>query len=109
MHMSKCVLFASFVFVTAHTVGQGFTCLHHAAGGGHPECFHCLLEHSADASVCTLGGDNALDVARKRGKPRIIGKASKVNQCSYMYVLTVHKMDHRKFYSNYPRIHIHVC
>ena len=61
------------------------TGLHHAAGGGHPECFHCLLEHGADPSVCTLNGDNALDIARKRGKPRIISKASKVNWSCYMY------------------------
>ena len=64
------------------SLGQGFTGLHHAAGGGHPECFHCLLEHGAEPSVCTLGGDNALDIARKRGKPRIISKASKINQSS---------------------------
>lgn len=62
--------------------GQGYTGLHHAATGGHAECFHCLLQHGAEPSITSINGDNALDVARKCGKPRIIGKASK-----YMYML----------------------
>ena len=68
-----------------HVLGQGLTGLHHAAGGGHPECFHCLLEHGAEPALCTVKGENALDVARRRGKPRVISKASKIN-CTYMYV-----------------------
>ena len=69
-------------------LGQGLTGLHHAAGGGHPECFHCLLEHGAEPSICTLGGDNALDIARKRGKPRIISKASKRSNREATYTCT---------------------
>jgi ankyrin repeat protein len=78
--MHVCQAMTHFGLLLFLHVGQGLTGLHHAAGGGHPECFHCLLEHGADPSVCSLGGDNALDIARKRGKPRIISKASMVNQ-----------------------------
>ena len=80
--------------------GQGYTGLHHAATGGHAECFHCLLQHGAEPSITSLNGDNALDVARKCGKPRIIGKASK-----YMYMLL-----HKHMGSDTsPHVHMYMC
>ena len=36
------------------------------------------MEHGAEPSISTVSGENTLDVARKNGKPRIIGKASKL-------------------------------
>ena len=54
---------------------QGLSGLHHAAIGGHSKCFSCLLQHGADPTLCTMSGDNALDVARKHGKPRAISRA----------------------------------
>lgn len=53
----------------------GLTGLHHAAIGGHSECFYCLLQHEANPSQCSMSGDNALDMARKHGKPKAISKA----------------------------------
>ena len=66
--------------------GQGYTGLHHAATGGHAESFQCLLQHGADLSITSLNGENALDVARKCGKPRIIGKASKYMLYTSYYI-----------------------
>ena len=57
---------------------KGFTALHYAAAGGHAECFHCLLQHGASLGVCNHSGENALDIARKHGKPRVIGKAGTI-------------------------------
>ena len=49
--------------------------VHHAAVGGHSECFHCLLQHKVDPSLRSNAGENALDVARKHGKPKAISRA----------------------------------
>ena len=65
------------VWILSLTV-KGSTALHCAAAGGYAECFYCLLHHEASLGIRTLRGENALDMARKNGNSKAIGKA-----CTY--------------------------
>ena len=57
-------------------LGSRQTPAHLAAGGGHAECFNCLLNHFADPyHICNDISDNAIDVARRNGHPQAINKA----------------------------------
>lgn len=68
---------ANWILTQPLMIEQGWSGLHHAAMGGHSECFSCLLQHGADPTVRSVSGQNALDVARKHGKPKAISRAGR--------------------------------
>ena len=53
-------------FITDH----GCSPLHYAAAGGHAKCSYCLLHHEANLALCNLRDEDALNMARKNGKPK---------------------------------------
>ena len=53
-------------FITDH----GCSPLHYAAAGGHAKCSYCLLHHEANLALCNLRGEDALNMAKKNGKPK---------------------------------------
>lgn len=68
---------------------KGTTALHYAAAGGYADCFYCLLHHEASLGICNLKGENALDMARKNGNSKAIGKAC---MCMYQYNHNLYKI-----------------
>ena len=63
------------------------------------------MEHGAESSISNSNGENALDVARRCGKPRIIGKASKLSFKLHIY--SMHTMVHPALLCMYTHTHTH--